>query len=140
MRVKKEIRVVGAVIVRDGLVLCTKRGTGPLAGLWEFPGGKVEDGESLPDALQREIREELLCEIAVGEEVTTTIHEDTFRIVHLTTFYSEIVGGEPQLTEHAESRWLAPEHLGSLDWAPADVLAVRAVGTKAARANVTPGP
>lgn len=130
----KQIRVVGAVILRDGLVLCTLRGSGELVGMWEFPGGKVEEGESLRAALVREIHEELLCEVELGDEVASTVHEYAFGTVHLTTFYGEIVGDEPQLTEHAEARWIPPEELSSLDWAPADVPAVLAVQAKAAPA------
>jgi 8-oxo-dGTP diphosphatase len=126
--VKKQINVVGAVIVMDGRVLCAQRGpAGSLAGLWEFPGGKIEPGETAAAALEREITEELECNISVGDEVTTTRHEYEFGIVTLTTFYCELVDGTPNLTEHAEVRWLAPDLLGTLDWAPADVPAVNRI-------------
>ncbi|MFD1338728.1 (deoxy)nucleoside triphosphate pyrophosphohydrolase [Microbacterium lemovicicum] len=125
---KKQINVVGAVIVQDGQVLCAQRGpAGSLAGLWEFPGGKIEPGETAPAALEREIAEELECHISVGDEVTTTRHEYEFGIVTLTTFYCELVDGTPNLTEHAEVRWLRPDLLGTLDWAPADVPAVNRI-------------
>ncbi len=69
----RQIDVVGAVIVNDGLVLCAQRGPhGTLAGLWEFPGGKIEPDETARDALEREIAEELGCDVEVGNEVTTT--------------------------------------------------------------------
>lgn len=126
--VKKSIVVVGAVIVRDNRILCAQRGAaGTLAGLWEFPGGKIEQGESPGQALQREIDEELGCEIKVGREITTTAHEYGFGIITLTTFYCELVAGTPQLTEHAEVRWVAPEELGTLEWAPADIPAVKQI-------------
>ena len=122
---KKSIEVVGAVIVREGNVLCTQRGgNGPLAGKWEFPGGKVEHGEAPRDALTREIREELRCTISVGEELVTTTHDDDFATIILTTFYCSIVDGHPTLTEHTEMRWVAAHALGALDWAPADIPAV----------------
>ena len=122
---KKQINVVGAVIVRGGLVLCAQRGpTGSLAGMWEFPGGKIEPGESPREALEREIVEELLCTVDVGDLVTTTAHDYDFGVVNLTTFYCTLIEGDPVLTEHAEVIWLAPEKLDSLEWAPADIPAV----------------
>ncbi|MBH0109783.1 (deoxy)nucleoside triphosphate pyrophosphohydrolase [Salinibacterium sp. NG22] len=125
---KKQINVVGAVIVREGLVLCAQRGThGALAGMWEFPGGKIEAGETPRDALAREITEELECEVAVGKLITTTTHEYDFGTVVLTTFYCELLSGTPVLTEHAEVRWLAPADLSSLEWAPADIPAVELI-------------
>ena len=125
---KKQINVVGAVVVKDGQVLCAQRGgEGTLAGMWEFPGGKIEPGETARAALQREIDEELRCLVHVGDEVTTTHHEYEFGIVSLTTFYCELLSGTPQLTEHSAVRWLAPADLGSLAWAPADVPAVERI-------------
>lgn len=121
----KQINVVGAVIDQGGQILCAQRGPGgALGGMWEFPGGKIENGESPRDALIREIDEELHCEITVGDEVTTTRHEYDFGVVTLTTFWCELVAGTPTLTEHAEVRWLAPRELDQLEWAPADVPAV----------------
>ena len=118
------IHVVGAVIVRRGSVLCARRGgTGPLAGRWEFPGGKVEPGETPADALVREIEEELGCRVRVGVEVTTTAHPP----IVLTTYWCELERGEPRAVEHAEVRWVAATGLAALDWAPADVPAMERV-------------
>lgn len=126
--VKKQINVVGAAIVSGDKVLCAQRGpAGSLAGMWEFPGGKIEPGETPREALQREIDEELLCRVRVGDEVETTTYEYDFGIVTLTTFYCELVEGEPQLTEHAAVRWLEPADLLDLQWAPADVPAVEKI-------------
>jgi 8-oxo-dGTP diphosphatase len=126
--VKKQINVVGAVIVREGLILCAQRGPGgALPGMWEFPGGKIEPHETPRDALAREIIEELECEVAVGELITTTTHEYDFGVVVLTTFYCELLSGTPVLTEHAEVAWLAPGELNSLEWAPADIPAVELI-------------
>ncbi len=122
----KQITVVGAVIEHDGMILCAQRGdSGSLAGMWEFPGGKVEPGETALEALEREIREELRCVVEVGGEVTTTSHEYDFGTVTLTTFWCRLVDGEPELTEHAAMKWLSPHELETLDWAPADIPAVR---------------
>ena len=123
--VKREIEVVGAVIVRDGLIFCVQRGSdGSLPGMWEFPGGKIERGETAAAALEREIQEELRCRVSVGDPVTTTTHNYEFGTVRLTTYYCQLVDGNPELTEHADLRWLAPHELDDLSWAPADVPAV----------------
>lgn len=124
----KQINVVGAVIVRDGLILCAQRGPkGSLGGMWEFPGGKIEAGETARDALIREIDEELRCEIAVGDLITTTAHDYDFGTVTLTTFWCDLVVGEPVLTEHAAVEWRSPAQLDALNWAPADIPAVQIV-------------
>jgi 8-oxo-dGTP diphosphatase len=126
--VKKQIRVVGAVIRRDGLILCAQRGfVGSLPGMWEFPGGKIEPGESPRAALQREVAEELGCHVTVYSQVASTAYEYDFGVVTLTTFYCELVDGTPMLSEHEEVRWLKPSELMSLDWAPADLPAVAAI-------------
>ncbi|MGO2633096.1 MAG: (deoxy)nucleoside triphosphate pyrophosphohydrolase [Galactobacter sp.] len=121
----KQINVVGAVLVRDGKILAAQRGQAmSLPGLWEFPGGKIEPGETPEQALAREMKEELLCDVTVGEHVETTSYEYDFGVVTLTTFYTELVGREPKLTEHSAIKWLTPENLHEVEWAPADVPAV----------------
>jgi 8-oxo-dGTP diphosphatase len=125
---KRRIIVVGAVIVNDGRVLAAQRRPGgSLPGAWEFPGGKIETGESPQEALAREIREELKVDVNVGSEILSTTHVYEFGIVTLTTFYCELVSGVVQLTEHTAVRWLAPEDLLSVEWAPADVPAVERI-------------
>lgn len=129
----RQIDVVGAVIIREGTILCARRGpTVAQAGMWEFPGGKVEPGERPPDALVREIREELGCLVEVGPRVTTTAHQYGFGVVSLTTHVCTLLHGEPVPTEHAEIRWVAPTALPELDWAPADIPAVEILADGAA--------
>lgn len=123
-----QINVVGAVIVRDGAVLSAQRGPGmSLPGKWEFPGGKIELGETPAQALGRELEEELLCTIDVGERVATTSYEYDFGVVTLTTFYATLVNGVPHLTEHSQIRWVSVDQLAGLDWAPADIPTVSQV-------------
>ena len=130
----KHVEVVGAVIVRDGKILCAQRGlAGALGGKWEFPGGKVEPGENPREALARELVEELQCDIVVGDLVTTTTHDYEFATVTLTTFLCVLKSGEPQLTEHEAVEWLVPSALPALDWAPADIPAVRLLVEQALR-------
>lgn len=122
---KKNIYVVGAVIIKNGKILCAQRGPDKsLPYKWEFPGGKIEQGETPEAALQREIQEEMHCKINIGEKVEYTAYEYDFGIVHLTTYLCELVESEPVLTEHVAIKWLEPSELASLDWAPADIPAI----------------
>ncbi|KGP74267.1 (deoxy)nucleoside triphosphate pyrophosphohydrolase [Pontibacillus yanchengensis] len=122
---KKNIHVVGAVIVENNKILCAQRGaTKSLPLKWEFPGGKIEDNETPQDALRREIDEEMECSVEIGEQVDHTVHEYDFGIVHLTTYYCKLLEGEPILTEHVAFKWLPNNELFKLDWAPADIPAI----------------
>lgn len=122
------IRVVGAVIERDGLILCTQRGRGHQSGMWEFPGGKIEPGESAEAALRREIYEELACWVRVGDEIATTTWQYDHGTVALTTFRCTLEPAtEPTLNEHVAARWVGPATLNELDWAPADLATVVAL-------------
>lgn len=117
---RKRIEVVAAVIMRDGKVFATQRGYGEWKDWWEFPGGKMEKGESPEDALRREIREELATEIEVGELITTVEYD--YPAFHLTMhcYRCSVVSGELSLLEHEDARWLAKDELGSVKWLPAD--------------------
>lgn len=121
----KRINVVGAVLTDGTKVLAAQRGEGmSLAGMWEFPGGKIEQGETPQDALRRELQEELLCAAEIGEKVETTEYEYDFGTVTLTTYFGTIIDQEPTLTEHSDVRWIDAKDLRSLIWAPADIPAV----------------
>lgn len=121
----KNLHVVGAVITNGEKILCAQRGMEKsLPGMWEFPGGKIEKTETPQEALQREIQEEMHCHVKIGEQVEHTVYEYDFGIVHLTTFYCQLVEGEPVLTEHMAIRWLEARELEQLEWAPADIPAI----------------
>ena len=123
----KTIDVVAAVIERDGKVLATQRGYGDMAGGWEFPGGRIEPGESPEQALVREIREELAVDIAVERHLITVDHDyETFHL-HMFCYLAHLTSGEPHLLEHTAATWLDAESLAAIDWLPADRAAVRAV-------------
>ena len=114
--------MVGAIFIADGKILAAQRGDGRnLAGYWEFPGGKIERGESGAQALAREVREELCVEIKVGDFVARSVYEYEFGIVTLDTYFCTIADGQIQLTEHHEIRWLNVNELFSVKWAPADI-------------------
>lgn len=119
---KKHIYVVGAVIIENGKILCAQWGPDKaLPYKWEFPGGKIEEGETPQEALRREIKEEMRCRIEIAQQIEHTTYEYDFGMVHLTTFICRLLEGEPVLTEHAAIKWLWPNELKSLDWAPADI-------------------
>ena len=116
----KTIEVVAAIIIKDGQVFATQRGYGDFQGWWEFPGGKIEAGESPQDALKREISEELDAEISVGELMQTV--EWDYPDFHLTMhcFISRLVSESLRLNEHEAATWLTHETLRSVKWLPAD--------------------
>jgi len=128
---KKNIHVVGAVIIENNKILCAQRGPSKSLPLkWEFPGGKIEEGETQQGALSREIKEEMQCIVEIGGQVEHTVYEYDFGIVHLTTYYCKLIEGKPVLTEHVSMKWLAPAELKSLDWAPADIPAIETLSMK----------
>ncbi|MCQ9677856.1 (deoxy)nucleoside triphosphate pyrophosphohydrolase [Corynebacterium sp. BF-R-2] len=125
------IRVVGAVFVDGDRVLACRKAPGKsLAGLWEFPGGKIEPGESPEGALARELSEELSLTAAVGDKVATTVHTYDFATIELTTFLCTIQSGELVLTDHDATRWVTAAEAQTLDWAPADIPAVELISSR----------
>ncbi|MFA6506816.1 MAG: (deoxy)nucleoside triphosphate pyrophosphohydrolase [Treponemataceae bacterium] len=118
----KQIEVVAAVIIQEGRVFAAQRnGKGEVGFKWEFPGGKTEQGETNQAALARELREELGVVAEVGDFIMTVTHG--YQTFHLTMhcYQVEIRSGTLVLKEHLESRWLAPNELDTVDWAPADI-------------------
>ena len=116
----KKIEVVAAILHRDGAYFATQRGYGEFEGMWEFPGGKIEHGESSEDALKREIQEELGVDIVIEDLICTTEYD--YPSFHLTMhcYLCRVEAGEIELREHKSARWLRSEELGSVEWLPAD--------------------
>ncbi|MBQ8760978.1 MAG: (deoxy)nucleoside triphosphate pyrophosphohydrolase [Bacteroidales bacterium] len=116
----KSIEVVAAIIYKDDTYFTTQRGYGEFEGLWEFPGGKIEIGESHEVALKREIQEELGIDISIEKFICTTNYD--YPSFHLTMhcYLCNIVSGEIELREHTSARWLNPYELDDVEWLPAD--------------------
>ena len=116
----KTIEVVAAIIIKNGQVFATQRGYGEWKGWWEFPGGKMEPGESPQEALKREIREELDAEITVGQLLETV--EWDYPAYHLTMhcFVCRLISKDRRLNEHEAAAWLTKETLHTVKWLPAD--------------------
>ncbi len=126
----KTIRVVAAVIKavnKNGkpMIFATQRGYGEFKGGWEFPGGKIEVGETPQEALKREIMEELDTEISVGELVDTIEYDYPEFHLSMDCFWCEIVKGDLVLKEHEDARWLTKEQLNDVEWLPADIELVK---------------
>ena len=116
----KTIKVVAAITIHDDKVFATQRGYGEFKDGWEFPGGKVEEGETLENALIREIKEELDTEIEVVELLDTVEYDYPKFHSSMACFISKIKSGDLVLKEHEAAKWLTKENLDSVDWLPAD--------------------
>ena len=123
----KTVNVVAAIIIRKDsngkkYVFATQRGYGEFKDGWEFPGGKIESGETPQTALQREIREELATQISVGEKIATIEYDYPTFHLSMECFACEIVSGDLELLEHENAAWLTADNLHSVKWLPADEL------------------
>jgi len=119
---RRPINVVCAIIQRDGRILIARRGKDQgHAGLWEFPGGTVHEGETSGQALHRELMEELRIKVIILKALAPNIHAYRDKTIRLIPFICRIAGGEPTAVEHSELRWIDPRDASGIDWAPADV-------------------
>lgn len=129
----KTVRVVAAVIKstnenKEPIIFATQRGYGDFKGGWEFPGGKIEEGETSEQALKCEIMEELDTEISVGELIDTIEYDYPQFHLSMDCFWCEIVSGNLVLKEHEAARWLTKKQLNDVKWLPADVTLIEKIG------------
>ena len=130
---KKTLQVVGAIIVKDGRILAVKRGENKnkaVAFKYEFPGGKIEQGETPEQALKRELLEEMNYDIQVGEEFMSVTYEYDDVFVNLHTYICEPISNTYILNEHIDDKWLLSSELFSVEWAPADLDIISALQIK----------
>jgi 8-oxo-dGTP diphosphatase len=128
----KVVKVVAAVIKamnQNGkeVIFVTQRGYGDFKGSWEFPGGKIEAGETPQEALKREITEELDTEIAVGELIDTVEYDYPTFHLSMKCFWCTVLRGELVLKEHEDAKWLEKDELNSVDWLPADIALIEKI-------------
>ena len=131
----KTIHVVAAIIVDGDRVFATQRGYGDWKDYWEFPGGKIEPGETPEAALHREILEELDTEIAVGERITTIEYDYPEFHLSMECFLAHVLAGSLVLKEHEAARWLKKNELNSVKWLPADLTIIELLKQRAFEGN-----
>ena len=125
----KTIHVVAAIIREDGRIFATQRGYGPYKDGWEFPGGKIEPGETPEQALVREIREELDTEITVGEKLTHVEYDYPEFHLSMGCYLCTVRSGSLTLKEHESARWLRADELDQVAWLPADLSVIEMLKT-----------
>ena len=126
----KTVKVVAAIIRDGNKVFATQRGYGDYKDGWEFPGGKIEPGETPQQALVREIREELDTDISVGDCLTTIEYDYPAFHLSMQCFWCRILDGTPVLKEHEAARWLDPDDFDHVDWLPADLTIIDLIKEK----------
>lgn len=117
----KVVEVAAAIIQKEDKIFATRRGYGEFKGMWEFPGGKVESGETPEEAVVREIREELATEVLVGQCFEEIDYDYPDFHLHMRCYLCTVKAGDLKLLEHSEARWLSREDLDSVEWLAADV-------------------
>lgn len=125
----KTIHVVAAIIKDGNKIFATQRGYGEFKDGWEFPGGKVEPGETSQEALKREIVEELNTEIQVGDLIDTVEYDYPTFHLSMDCFWAEVLEGTLELKEAEEAKWLTKDELDSVEWLPADITLIEKLKT-----------
>jgi len=116
------IPVTAAILIKDGRILAARRKKDMhLSGYWEFPGGKIEDGESPQECLRRELKEEFGVHCVIGSFFEESVHDYGTKVIRLLSFFVTHISGDFQLRDHDRLLWLVPGELSTIEWAPADV-------------------
>lgn len=128
---KRQVYVVAGAIIKDNKVFAAQRGNkGETRFKWEFPGGKIEPNETPEQALARELKEELLIDVKVHELIAKIVDEYETQVLHIDTYYCELLSGTPTLTEHINMKWLNKDELGEFDFSKADAPTLKIIKDK----------